>query len=60
MEGYAFGFSEIVGVKNGISYLAPSRTLKFEAGFIDDNKTFTDENSEVTISIEYDSEQKRI
>ena len=43
-------------VKNGISYLAPSRTLKYIAGYIDKEKTFSELDGTVEINLSYETE----
>ncbi|MBI4775887.1 MAG: hypothetical protein HY788_17225 [Deltaproteobacteria bacterium] len=42
--------------KNGISYLAPSRILKYIAGFIDNKRTFSELDSIVEIKLNYETE----
>lgn len=48
--------SQMSVVRNGISYLAPFRTLKYIAGYIDDKKTFSELNSSVEIRLAYETE----
>lgn len=48
--------ADLVIVKDGISYLAPGRALKFEAGLIDRDKTLTEKDSFAEIRLTYETD----
>ena len=55
-QEFADSLETILPMKNGISYLAPSRTLKYIAGYIDSGKTFSELDSTVEIKLTYETE----
>ena len=50
------GITAIVAVQKGISYLAPGRTLKFSAGYIEHDPKFFAEGSSIDITLEFRTE----
>jgi hypothetical protein len=56
MQGYAQGLSELSVVKNGISYLAPGRTLKFIAGLVDRDDDFFSSRSTIEVGLTFQTE----
>ncbi|MFA5914335.1 MAG: zinc ribbon domain-containing protein [Burkholderiales bacterium] len=50
------GIASLAIVQNGLAYLAPGRTLKFNAGYIENNATFFSAESMVTIGLMYQTE----
>jgi len=59
IENHEEGFNAIQPIKDGISYLAPDRVLKYEAGLIDFEKTLNNKNSTVEIILKFDSDIKK-
>jgi hypothetical protein len=55
-EGYPTGIQELSIVKNGISYLAPNRTLKFFAGYVERNPAFFASGSAIVVSLTFETE----
>lgn len=56
MQGYAAGLEDLSVVKNGISYLAPGRTLKFVAGLVDRSNDFFSSNSTIEVGLTFQTE----
>jgi hypothetical protein len=54
--GRSSGIDSISAVKTGISYLAPGRTLKFNAGYIDNDPKFFAEGSSIEITLAFKNE----
>ena len=52
----ATGFAALSIIENGLKYLAPSRTLKFNAGYVDQSEEFFATGSEVKIALTYQTE----
>lgn len=50
------GFASLSIIENGLKYLAPGRTLKFHAGYIDKDQDFFAAGSEVKIALSYQTE----
>jgi hypothetical protein len=55
-QNFTESLETIHPVMNGISYLAPARTLKYVAGYIDNKKTFSELESTVEIKLTYETE----
>lgn len=50
------GLAELSIIKSGLKYLAPGRTLKFNAGYVEDSPNFFATGSEVKINLQYETE----
>jgi hypothetical protein len=50
------GISELSIVRDGIKYLAPGRTLKFNAGYVDHSPEFFATGSEVEVVLTYEAD----
>ena len=50
------GLAALVIVRSGLKYLAPGRTLKFNAGYVEHSQNFFASGSEVTINLTYQTE----
>jgi len=51
------GITSIVAVQKGISYLAPGRTLKFNAGYVEYDQNFFAEGSSIDIILDFKTEE---
>lgn len=56
VKDYEFGFDQVAAIKNGITYLAPGRILKYNAGFVDRDPAFFSENSNIEILLTFETE----
>ncbi len=56
IEKFPTGIKSISAVESGISYLAPGRALKFQAGYVERNPTFFAEGSTIDISLTFKTE----
>ncbi|MDV6343145.1 zinc ribbon domain-containing protein [Nitrosomonas sp. Is37] len=52
----ASGITAITAVQKGISYLAPGRTLKFSAGYVDHDPKFYAEGSTIDVTLAFKTE----
>jgi hypothetical protein len=60
MGNFESGFESVSAIKTGITYLAPGRILKYNAGFVDQDPAFFSENSSVEIQLTYETESNVI
>ena len=56
LQNYPSGLSELSIVKSGLSYLAPGRTLKFNAGYVENDPGFFAEGSGISIRLTFETE----
>ena len=60
MANFESGFESVSAIKTGISYLAPGRILKYNAGFVDQDPTFFSDDSCVEIQLTYETESNLV
>jgi hypothetical protein len=56
IENFPIGIKSISAVENGISYLAPGRILKFQAGYVERDPEFFAKGSTIDISLTFRTE----
>lgn len=60
LSNFDSGFDSVSAIKTGITYLAPGRILKYNAGFVDQDPAFFSENSSIEIQLSYETESNVI
>ncbi|MEK6762379.1 MAG: hypothetical protein AABY96_06655 [Nitrospirota bacterium] len=56
IQNFPTGIKSISAVENGISYLAPGRILKFQAGYVEHDSEFFAKGSTIDISLTFKTE----
>ncbi|MDP3512808.1 MAG: hypothetical protein Q8S20_08660 [Sulfuritalea sp.] len=56
MEKFESGFESVSAIRSGISYLAPGRILKYNAGFVDRDPAFFSDTSSIEILLTFETD----